>query len=103
MAGLVHYFAVVENASEAGVASATGFVFSSLLFTASDAAPRTATHKYIGTPFNGAQESAIETPVTGARAVFPWPNAYFEQYNRKTEGHIPALRLLELGLTTNPN
>lgn len=99
--GLIQYFIIVPNADEAGVASATGFTFTSPLYTAADPAPRTATHKWIGTPFTPAQETAIETPVTGARAVFT--DSVFEQYNRKTQPGFPQQRIAELGLTTNPD
>lgn len=71
MPGLYKYLIIAPNADQAGVQSATGLHTGTNLYVAADPSPRTKWGGWTSTSFSAPQEMAIETPSTGARAMFP--------------------------------
>lgn len=71
MPGLYRYLIIAPSADQAGVQSATGFHTNTDVYVAADPSPRTKWGGWTATAFSAAQETAIETPTTGARATFP--------------------------------
>lgn len=100
MAGAMQYLIMAPMADIAGILADTGYNVDIPLYTEADPTPRTQTHARCAAPFDSVQEASIETPVTGARDVYP--NSLFEQYNRVTQRGVPAQRLIDWGLTTSP-
>lgn len=93
------YYIITPLTDNEGVSDATGVTIDNDLYTLADATPRTATHKHANTGWTQEIEDAIETPTTGARAVFP--SSDFTKYHRVTEKGVPAARRAALGLTTS--
>lgn len=106
MASPYNYLIITPIADQSGVASATGVTINVEVYTLADPTPRNQTHAYANTSWTQALNDSIETPDTGARAVFP--NSVFIKWHKVNLNDPqwpkinPQTELANRGLTTSP-
>lgn len=100
-----NYLVITPNADAVGVNAATGITLDVPVYTEADPPTRSQTHAWANTSFTAALETAIETPTTGARAVFP--NSVFIKWHKTNWNDPqwpkinPQAELVSRGLTTS--
>lgn len=106
MASPYNELVIMPVADESGVLAALGISTTPVpLYTADDPTPRTQSASWFNTSWTAVIDTAIETPVTGARTVFP--NSTFIKWHKTNpnDPQWPKINpqdvLVSLGLTTS--
>lgn len=104
MPSVRRYLIIAEDIDKTAIESAVqvdrpSFILTVPVYTLADSTPRPVTHWW--TSFSSPALPSIEDPSTGARVTFP--GSKFEEYFIPAQNAYPGQRLIQLGLTTNPN